>query len=233
MKLNVEGLGVASKVVHTAACNLTKIHGNFLGTTADRWLQLHDAKALPANGAVPLRVWPVYQASAGGSTPFGEGFIGDDVTLANGAVFAVSTTRATLTASADTMDIFVNGDSSWDNTDVSVAGDYTTLRETLQVWQDVNGPLRLVRLEVTDNALLDAAYVQIHAGDTPATNKIVASFPLEVLGALDLFFGTNGLSPRRVVNGTVFDGCTVALSSTPGTYTALGSSDVFIKASYR
>lgn len=227
MRIEYEGLALAVAPVSTAACNISKIHG-FKVAANDRFLQLHNTKTTPAAAAVPLRVWPIY-----GSAPFGEGFIEDNIACSVGATFVVSTTANTYTASAETVDIFVNGDSSFDSSGTSVAGDYTTADEVLQVWADASGPKKLVRLEVSDVAATSGGvFVQVHAGDTPATDKIVASFPLADGGTLDKFFGA-GLSPSRLVSQAVFDGCTIAISSTQNTYTALGANVDYIKATYR
>ena len=226
MKIESEGLAVASLVVHTAACAITKIHG-FKVAANDRFLQLHNTKGTPTKDTI-LRVWPIY-----GTAPFGEGFIGDPVLCSEGAVFAVSSTANTYTASAETVDIFVNGESNFDTKGISVAGDYTTADEVLQVWADASGPKKLYRLEASDVGVNSGGvFVQIHAGDVPATDKIVAVFELSDGGTIDEFFG-GGLSPLRRVSGTEYKGCTIAVSSTRNTYTALGSNIASIKASYR
>lgn len=227
MRIEYEGLALAVAPVATDAITISKIHG-FKVAANDRFLQLHNTKTTPAAAAVPLRVWQIF-----GSAPFGEGFIEDDITCSEGATFVVSTTANTYTASAETVDIFVSGDGALNDSGTSVAGDYTTPDEVLQVWADASGPKKLVRLEVSDAvASTGGVFVQIHAGDTPATDKIVASFPLADAGTLDKFFG-DGLSPLREVSQVIYDGCTIAISQTQETYTALGSSLDYIRATYR
>jgi hypothetical protein len=225
MRIEYEGLAVSAVTIHTAPSRITKIHG-FKIAANDRFLQLHDTKATPAAAAVPLRVWPIY-----GTAPFGEGFIQDGVQLQYGCTLVVSTTANTYTASAETVDLFVNGASVWDNTGVSTIGDYTTLDEVLQVWAEAAGPKNLVRLEVTDAIGLEV-YVQIHASDVPATDKIVESFVLPANGTLDLFFG-DGLVPIRQIAGVLYNGCTIAISFTPATYSPTVSADYYMKATYR
>jgi hypothetical protein len=226
MKIEHEALGVASTVVHTAAVNISGFHGYGRGA-ADRWLQLHDAKARPADTAVPLRVWPLFAAA-----PFGEAFP-DEIRLVNGAVFVVSTTEATLTYDAATVvDIFVTGDSAWNNAGTSVAGDYTTADEVLQVWADASGPKRLKRIEAAYTLAGPGTFLQIHAGDTPATDKIVASFEFNAANnyTLDLFFD---LVPVRIVDAVVYDGCTIAMSNDKDIYAGVGGADFTIKATYK
>lgn len=228
MRIEHETLAAVSAVVATNSCTISNVHGFFNGTTANRYLQLHDAKALPADTAVPMRVWPIYMTA-----PFEITFIGDPIALANGAVFVVSTTRATLTASADTMDIFVNGVQTSDTTGVSVAGDYTTLDEVLQVWADSAGPKRLLRIEYSNVSGGGADYLQVHAGDTPLTNKLVASFPMVAQGSSAVLEFGGGLECRKVIGSTIYDGCTLAVSSAALTYSAVGSADYYLKATYK
>lgn len=227
MNIEYEALAVASATVATSAGHFTRIQGYFNGA-ADRWLQLHDAKVLPANGAVPLRVWPLYATA-----PFDQNFQNDGVTFANGCVFAVSSTQATLTASADTMDVYVNGEQAQDVSDVSIAGDYSTDDEVLQVWADSAGPKKLVRLEASDEGIdSGGVYVQIHAADTPATDKIVASFLLTNGGTIDKSFG-DGLVPFRKDGATRYDGCTIAVSLVQNAYDPAGFDINYIRATYK
>lgn len=226
MRIEYEGLALAVAPVATDAITISKIHGFKTGLN-DRFLQLHNTKGTPTTATI-LRVWPIYA-----SAPFGEGFIEGDITCSEGATFAVSDTANTYTARAETVDIFVSGDGALDDTGTTIVGDYTTNKEVLQVWADASGPKKLVRLEVSDETLGNGPFfVQIHAGDVPDTDKIVASFPVEANGTLDKFFGA-GFTPSRMVSQAVFDGCTIALSSTQNTYTALGFSADYIRATYR
>lgn len=227
MRIESESLTQNDVVVHPAAMNLTRFHGFFNGTTANRWLQLHDAKSTPADTAVPLRVWPLYTTA-----PFDQNFQNDPIHLTTGCVLVVSSTQATLTISADTMDLYVNGESVVDSTGVSTAGDYSTLDEVLQVWADNAGPKRLLRLEVFNYGGGSADYVQIHAGDTPDTDKIVAVFPAPWPDAsINLLFG-GGFLPKRIISGVTYNGCTVAMSSERLTYSPLGGAEYYIKATY-
>lgn len=226
MRIEYEALGVAQAAVNTAGCTISRVQGNFLGAS-DAWLQLHDAKQLPANGTAPLRVWPLYS-----NAPFDWNFQNDAISVANGIFLVVSSTRATLTLSASTMDLFVNGESSFDSRGLTEIGDYVSIVSDMAVWLDAAGPKRLMRLEVTDAADTTDSYVQIHAGDTPATDKIVGSFLLRQGESIDCRFGPLGFSPKRIINGVTYDGCTIAISSEGDTYAAAGL-DVFIKATYK
>lgn len=233
MKIEYEAIGQASVVVHTCGCSITRIQGN---STANGWLQLHDAKRLPANASVPLRTWPIFT-----DAPFDENFQNDDIQLLVGCVLAFSSTRATLTISASTFDIYVNGESAWDNTGATVVGDYTTADEVLQVWAQDTAAVRLspkyklVRLEVRDVGAGGDVFVQVHASDTPATNKIVASIPLASDSFIDAQFGDGLLPIKRVDFPTdlMYNGCTIAICLTQNTYAAIGVANWYIKATYK
>lgn len=228
MRIESESLTQNDVVVHTGAMNLTRLQGFFNGTTANRWLQLHDAKSTPADTAVPLRVWPLYTTA-----PFDQNFQNDPIHLTTGCVLVVSSTQATLTTSADTMDLFVNGESVVDTTGVSTAGDYSTADEVLQVWADSAGPKTLLRLELTNYDGGSADYAQIHAGDTPATDKIVASVPAPAGGLSSNHDFGLGLIPKAVIDGVTYNGCTVAMSSERWTYEPLVAASYYIKATYQ
>lgn len=227
MKIEYEGLAVASATIHPAACTITKIHG-FKVAANDKFLQLHDTKTTPANAAVPLRVWPIY-----GTAPFGEGFIGDPVACSVGATFVVSTTANTYTASAETVDLFVNGESSWDNTGSSTTGDYTTGVEDATIWADVDGGHELLRLEFT--ALTDAGatlYAKLFPTASPAAgDQPLAQMELPANTSKDFFFNRN---VRGIYGGVLCEACYVAIETTPGPFTTTyGGTDYAIKGTYK
>lgn len=226
MKIDSVSYAVASKVVKTFAMSVSRIRGY---SAANGWLHVFDLKAVPTSGAVvvPKRSYPIYITA-----PFDVMLADEPLDFANGCVMAMSSVEGTYTALASTMDLFVTGVSHIDDTGWTVAGDYTTADEVLQVWADASGPKKLMRLEVSDeNAGSGGTYVQIHAGNTPATDKIINSFPLTDGATVDLFFG-NGFVPNRDIAAVVYDGCTIAISTTQSTYTALGSNVDYIRATY-
>jgi hypothetical protein len=229
MRVEFEALAQNDVVVATSGMTISRVQGYFNGAL-NAWLQLHDAKETPVNGAVPLRVWPLYSTA-----PFDQNFQNDPIAVTNGCVFVVSllANRATLAISAETMDIFVNGEKSLDTVGVTEAGNYVDADEILQVWAQGSPGKKLLRLEVSDeDEVAGPFWVQIHAANTPLTNKIVKTFPVDSGSSLDVCFG-DGLDIVREVGGTLFQGCTIALSSTENTYTALGSNTDYIKATYK
>lgn len=224
MKIDSVSYAVASKVVKNFAMSVSRIRGQ---STANAWLQVHDAKALPANGAVPKRSFQVFL-----NAPFDVMLADDDLDCLNGCVLAMSSTEATLTISASTMSLFVTGTSHIDDTDWTVVGDYTTAAETQPVWNDAAGPKKLMRLEVSDAVTGSGPfYVQLFAGDSALDNTLQASFLVEFEGTLDIMFG-NGLNMVRQVAGVTYDGCFIALSSTQSVYTELTQNADYIRASY-
>jgi len=228
MRIEHEALATADTTVHTAALTISKIHG-FKVAANDRFLQLHNTKTTPAAAAVPLRVWPIY-----GSAPFGEGFIADDISCSVGATFVVSTTANTYTASAETVDIFVNGDRIFDNTGVTTAGDYTSAITERLVVASSSTPRRLLRLEFT--SLSDAGadlYAKVFGSDTAVApgDMPVCQMKLRQNQSEDFFFD---LPVQWRKSGTLYQGIYVLIDSTAGAAAAnyLGT-DYAIKGTYR
>lgn len=233
MKIEFEQLNTASAVVYTAGGSIKFFNGMFRGA-ANRWLQLHDAKARPADTAVPLRIWPLYATS-----PFEQNFDGKDVGCVNGMVFVVSSTQGTLTYdAASTMDLFVIGDGAWDNTGVLSAGDYTTGGANLDIY--AAEPTRvLMRLEFT--RLSDAgtdlywkvypfSAVSYDAGMLPfREGKLIRNT------SSDVFFNTNitGVEPT-LAGGARQTSLSVIIDSAPGPLIGdyIGT-DYAIKATYK
>lgn len=227
MKIDSVSYAVASKIVKNFAMSVSRIRGN---STANGWLHVFDTKTVPTSGAgvVPLRSFPVYATA-----PFDMMLADDQLQFENGCVMALSSVQGAYTALVSTMDLFVTGTSPYDDTDWTIAGDYNSAAVPLQVWADADGPKKLVRVEVSDLAgAVGPFYAQIHASDTPATDKIVDSFLVELEGTIDLFFG-DGRAIGFTEEGTTYDGCTIAISSDQDTYVAFGSPCDYIRATYR
>lgn len=227
MKIDSVSFAVSEKVVKNFAMSVSRIRG-MKNAVNDRYLLLYDVRYVAEITGAPKRAYPIY-----GTAPFDVLLADEQLDFLNGCVAVVSSTDATYTASAETVDLFVTGVSHIDDTGWVVAGDYTTAAETLQVWADASGPKKLMRIEVSDagSPFGDNFYVQIHAGDTPATDKIVQSLPVVTGTPVDFFFG-NGFVPQRDIAGVMFDGCTIALSSTQSTYNALGANVDYIRATH-
>lgn len=240
MKINYKAYAVASAVVHPAGGYINRLAGTFIGgTSTATWIQIHDAKAVPNNGAVPLRSWGVTDES-----PYQQTWNETELTFLNGCVIVFSTTEEKLTASAETGDIFVEGESPYDNSAVTMVGDLTTGDDELQVWATAAGPHTLKRLEITllSNPGSDS-YVFLFAKDSPS-NGDVSPFPVFAIAqaSADLRFdeayflsqGTGVVSGSIQTNdGTLYKGMTVVISSTQATLTKrTGNTSFAIQASY-
>lgn len=227
MKIDSVSYAVASKVVKNFAMSVSRIRGF---SAADGWLHVFDLKAVPTSGAgvVPKRSYPIYA-----NAPFDVMLADEPLDFSNGCVCAMSSVEGAYTALASTMDLYVTGTSHIDDTDWTIAGDYTTAAETLQVWADAAGPKQLVRIEASDEtSAIGPLYLQIHAGDAPATEKIVHVIDIAAGAVIDVFFGF-GLSVEKTSAGVNYNGCTLALSSTRNTYTALGANIDYLRATYK
>lgn len=229
MKIQLTNYSSASYVAKTFAMTLTKVSGNFKGTTADRWLHIFDAKALPADTAVPVRSYPLFQ-----NAPFSWTTDDEELALVNGCVVAVSTTEETLTISTDECDWYIDGYSHIDDTGWTTVGDYTTGDAELQVWADSAGPKKLVRLEVTNLASTDELYLMIFAKDSPAAANVpflTKTIPAD--GSVDFFFG-DGISPLQLPTvNSINDGCTVGISNNDSVYDPNTDNNQAIKATYK
>lgn len=229
MKIQLNSVTAATHyVAKTFPMVLKKVSGNFLGTTADRWLQVHNAKALPADTAVPVKSYPLSTGA-----PFAWTTDDEELALSVGCVLAISTTRDTLTISADTADWSVDGFTAIDDTGWTVAGDYTTGDSELQVWADSAGPKKLKRIEITDVGSADTYYLMLFAHDSPQSGDVPLLQKTLAAGAnYDFFFG-DGFVPFRLATPlTNNDGCTIGISQTSGTYTPDVDEALAIKATY-
>jgi len=243
MKINYKAYNVASAVVHPAGGYINRLAGTFIGgSSTTTYLQIHDAKEVPANGTVPLRSWQVSDAS-----PFQQTWIETELTFLNGCVICWSTTENSLTASAETGDIFVEGESPYDNTGYSTAGDLTTADDVLQVWADSAGPKVLKRIEFTKIANAgETVYGLLFTKDSPVAGD-VSPFPSIAIPnteSIDARFdevnllsqGTGVVSGSiKTNNGTLYDGLTVAISITSGVLTSPEEADTYyaIRVTYK
>jgi len=210
MKIEFEQLTNELAVVATYPMQLTRIQGYFNGSTANRWLQLHDTKTRPANTAVPLRSWPLYMTA-----PFDWNFQNDPLTLANGCTLVVSTTQATYTDGSDTMDVYVNGSSEFDATGTSVVGDYTTAVQAQTVTAS-GTPKTLLRIEVTSLSDAGAAlYLKAYAYEPDTAGQMMPLFEFELPRAtnVDKWFNTSQVQFKSNVR---YDGWYLIIDTAAG-----------------
>lgn len=227
--------GVTNAVLSTHECCLSRIQGYFRGAV-DSWLQIHDAKALPANGVVPLKSYQLPNAA-----PFSWAFDPAELPLANGLVVAISTTEGTLTISAELADFLADVWQLPQVSGTSVAGDYTTAVSSLSVWSNATGSAavkRLFRIEASDATLSTTRYLMLFTatqsgdGGTP-----VQSWPITDAGSIDLDFGPIGLTPmNQAASGTQTKACVFYLSDSNGTLvrSSAGSGEtIYLKVTYK
>ncbi len=217
-------LNISSQVVKTFAMTLNSFSGSFNGSTADRFLQIYDAKVLPANGAVPLRVYDLFQGSAF-SWNFPTGLV-----LTTGLVFAVSTTEETLTISTDKIELMVDGISSaFDDSGTTVVGDYTTdqLAAPYQIWAEAAGPLLLKRIELTTLVAPtgETLYALLFCKDTvtEGDTDFLASLPV---ASGQFFF-------KLIPFLNTKSGLTIAISESNLVYAEPETGQVAIRATYK
>lgn len=231
--------GATNMVVATGPCSLVAVRGFFKGTTADRWLQIFDASALPANATVPLRSFQLLQ-----NLDFYKDFGQGPLQLSTGCVIAISTTEATLTIATigtDLADFSVDLESSYPvATGLSIAGDLTTPTSTLSVWA-TGSVKRLYSFICVNNEAVDC-YVMLFP-NTPAVNNLPLLQWKVLQGAtLNAFFGSDGIDVNGLmslstdafrVNSGLLTGCYLALSTTTPAFTKSNDQASYIKATYK
>jgi hypothetical protein len=216
----------ASHVVSTDPTLLMRCRGRWNGAGA-AYVQIHDARSLPADTAVPKARKAV---AAGAEWDFGE----LDLWCANGVVMAFSSTESTLTVATG----------AGNNGVVEAEGSVPSPRGTLSlgtdtdgevaVWTDANGPKQLVEVVVVaGNVDGDPSYVMVF----PAAPSL-GHVPVRILGTVAdnetkrWQFGPDGWSPKRETSAyAINDGCYIGLSATAATYTP--DSNATITALYK
>lgn len=223
MQLHTVEFGVTNHVASRLPCEVGNVRGYFRGST-DSWLQLHDAAQLPANGAVPLFSIALFGA-AYYSWPWPK-----PVSLQNGAVFAVSTTEATLTISAELADFHVDGSANAVVSSASIVGDRTTARETLDLFTSTKLLHQVYLYDPRSTPLVsvwamlfEANVADLITGQVPLIRHKFPSTQQQRERIMS--FGNLGKSLSKA--------CIVASSTGPG-YTATGNGDdLYVEAVYK
>lgn len=221
---------VAPYIPFAQGCALVNLDGY---VAAAGWLQFHDKASAPSANAVPLKSINI---AAAGPMPSWLPSLGV-LSFVNGLCLAMSSTEGTYTAVATSFD--AEGEIEEFEQPVSGLSTATIPADAqLAVWSEAGGPKALYDLSVT-NGEGAAVWVHIHARDTVANGaKPFASLLVPLTGLADgstfkWRFGTSGLSPKVMVVPTLYQACTVILSSTPETTTlSLGAASL-ITAHYK
>lgn len=201
--------------------------------TAGLFLQVHNSAVVPAEGAVPIKVWP---AAETGYKEFKRG----ELTLALGCYICLSSTAGTKTLALganDKCDILeVEFNDPEVQADSSYAGDLTTPVTSLVVWNDAAGPKNLRVLEVDGTNLTTVCYLQFFPADNPVNGNVpvkqltIAAGAVRT-GAAAYRFGEEGVSLVAGNASGNHKGCTIAISTTPGLLT-LTADNAKMKAEY-
>lgn len=217
-------------------CFLTSIDGYSAGAG---WLQIFDKSAALVNGDIPLKSINLADAGPMPSLLYS----GGPVTILNKLQIAFSSTDATYTAANTAFDI-------WGEVE-EFAGYSTVVNQNgllnvsnaavteLQIWAEAAGPLKLFRLVIT-NGGATTLYAQLFASDVIDGNYIPITQWKIIAGAtVDLNFGPTGYSPLSVdaasglSPGTLRQGCSIGMSSTPGYYTLPVAAESTITGYYK
>jgi len=201
------------------------------GLASDRFLQVHDAYAAPAEEAVPLRVWPIYTGAAGYKL-----FDVGELQLANGCYICISETEATKTLASGADDfstLSVELAEAETPAGTTLAGDLTTDVFGLDVWADNAGPKRLYEIIATNN-YGQAMHLQVHASTTPSTDTIVWASESVADGAtIRVGFGKDGREINRIIAGALKQGCRVVWDEDHDLFGDLGDVAGTIQAEYK
>lgn len=222
-----EGL---SSVVKTYPVYLERMQGTFDGSGAVHYIQIYDAKALPANGN-NAGIKRYEEEVQPGAKVFME-FSG--LAFSNGCVIALSSTSGDLTVAVGTNTFtgMVEGYSYHDDTGWETAGDYTTGVEELEVWTNAQGPKRLVRLELTAlSAAGKTLYANVLAEGSDTALKVLASIVLPDNTSAQGFFGDGTYPIEKIATNLV--GCSVVIADAPDSVEQDGSQDYAIKATFK
>lgn len=226
--------GATNIVASTVACKLVRVRAYLSGST-DKWLQIHDAIALPANTAVPKSSYQML----GGLDKFVD-FGQIPMELVNGLVIVISDTEATLTTSATTGDFLIELEAgelypTGLPSGVSTIGDTSTGVDSLQVWSTGTGPKKLFRVQYTNKEAV-VSYLMLFGFSGPSTGMFpIMQWKVLTNVTIILYFGPDGISPIQQLSTDLlyYQGCSLFQSSTPTTLTATGDTVSFMKAWYK
>lgn len=185
---------VSGQQVTLGRIGVLKIEGNY--RSADSvFLQVHDSNTTPANGAVPLKSWPVTGGTNADPAPFFQSFLAAEFKVVNGLYICLSSTDATKTLSANVMDLFVETDGPDPFSGATIAGDLTSAVTRQAI---ANSAKRIRRVEFLSSDIdIGTQYIMLFQSFAPPTagDKPVMSWPLAQNTTTPQIkeFGTDGL----------------------------------------
>lgn len=198
-----------AKWVAYGPCRVVQVFGNN-NHTVDNFIQLHEKPlAGLANNDVPAYASLYAPASA----PFDWKPV--DPLFLSELTIGISSTNTHYTALTNTgIDgtVIVETDFPVAST-TTVVGDLTTGVDHLQVWANADGPKRLLRVDIKNNAA-GTMYGFVYPNDAVGDNEAATNYssgPLKVLASAttSFFFGRQGLTPQGLTAGVVRKGCTI------------------------
>ena len=220
--------------------SLSRIRGNFNGTTATRFLMVFDANSYhgPQAGDVPLfPAITLFQGSAGNPTPFFQDFDINFLEYNNGLYWAVSTTQETFTQSTDTVDIDFELSDPEDPTGTTfqplVSG-----ADSLTVYADGQPNKNIYSFKAT-NVSAGTLYLMLFTYANPANGAIPVQEWVFTTGQAQGFgFGNNGYHPVQSSNSaagvaSITQGCYLVGSTTPGVLTASTGGNWTLQAEFK
>lgn len=229
MKIQYKSSGAATFLVHTALCTISKVRGYKVGGAAG-FLLIFDRKTPPANAATNFKACiPIFN-----DAPYGDSFLQEELELKVGCYIVSSSSSVQYTALAENVEIEVLGESPWDNTGLSVSGDYTTGISDKDLSADTN--LRLYRLEFTALAAFGAVLYAKVFGRPPGSVAIgdVPLLDIELPNntSVDKFFNQTDIKDR--VAGVLYTGLYIILDENPGPIAGTygGNTHFAVKISY-
>lgn len=241
MSNQIIAFNVISKVFTQHPCQLMKFECDIDGGAATTvYVQLHDARVLPGNGAVPIKSWPVPP----GQTNVYKEFKNGDLDFQFGLIAVVSTTQATLAVGTGNNKFDSVAVELWnpDNpAGTSYAGDESTAVNTLQVWTEAQGLAankHLYRIIVSELLGL-AGYVWIMADDA-GTKIMPGTRPMPIAASATgvvLDFGASSSAGvnnlEQDANYTQHRGCTLVFANSATDPTQVTAGKGNLKAEFK
>lgn len=190
------------------------------------FLQIHDTQTTAAEGAAPIKSWPVV-ADSDVYKEFKRG----ELQVNNGCYVCISTTEATKTLGTGSNKMsMVSGEFFEADETVTVAGDNTSAVNALAVWLEAVGPNRLRKVQITSSLGADA-WAHILATDASTFDGLRVHSVLDGATVV-LNFGELGVDIKsQDSDHTNRIGCKIVMSSSATAISAVTASFT-IRAEY-
>lgn len=231
---NITYFDVAGQAVTTHRIGLIKLEVKTNSSAAAGFIQIHDSRTVPANGAVPIKSWAV-----GGDESHYKEFKNGELRLANGLYVCFSTTEATKTLGTGSNKFSTVSVELYDPeapTGTTYVVDTGVMEK--EIWTDAAGPKKLIRAFVTNLEGSDT-YLMLFAhdpadGDVPIKEwKVYGTGDSLGRDSIVLDFGSSGIDVMQKTSALVTqDGCYFALSATSGELIEVVVSGMNITAEY-